>query len=183
MLGLLASALASSSLSATGIALLLVIPQMILGGVINPITEANPARRMVSMMMPARHGFEAVLTASGFGQDLVNDPCWRLTPEQQQALTDEQKQVCACQGLNIFSRCTFPGIYQAFSPAIEQNEPQAPTLGADVRLPVQPVPQQGDTLEQFANEINEYTLALESYQGILDRYISNLRQYAQDLSS
>jgi len=183
LLGLLASAIASSALSAIGIALLLIIPQVILGGVINPIIETNPASRILSMIMPARHGFEAVLTASGFGQDLVNDPCLRLSPEQQQTLSDEQKQVCACQGINIFSRCNFPGIYQTFSPAIEQNEPQAPTLGADVRLPVQPVLRQGITLEQFANEIGEYTLALESYQGILDRYISNLRQYAQALST
>jgi ABC-type multidrug transport system ATPase subunit len=183
LLGLLASSITGSPLAAIGIALLLIVPQVFLGGVFAPVTETNPASRILSMLMPARHGFEAVLTASGFGQDLINDPCWRLSPQELAGLTEAQKAVCPCQGINIFSQCTFPGVYQSFTPAIEQTEPALPTLGAEVRLPVQPILRQGITLEQYAQEINDYTLALESYQGTLDRFISNLRQYAQDLST
>lgn len=177
LLGLLASGAAPSPAFAVGLALFLTLPQFVIGGVLAPLPTSGSISQSASLLMPARYSFEAAITASGFGASLVEDACWQLPSDQRAQLSDTQKQACGCMGNNVFSSCNFPGVHAAFTPALEQPEPQAPSV-ENALLPVQPVLQPGQTLDEYAQEINGYTLALELYQGNLDSFITRLRQYA-----
>lgn len=177
-LGLVASSLASSVSTAVAWVLILVLPQLVFGGGIIPRMEQSPAGQAFSTVIPARYSFEAMVAASGYGTDVAQDACWSLPAAQRQLLTGAQKQNCFCLGSDIFQRCNFPGIRSEVTSSLDQPEPAAPIpdTRAD-QLPIQPLLKPGETLDQYANEINQYTLQLETYQGIVSSYLSNMQQY------
>lgn len=67
-MGLTLSAIVASVEAAVALVPLLLIPQIILGGVIMPVHEMNSAMRVLSSTMVARWGFEAMLNVE-FGDD------------------------------------------------------------------------------------------------------------------
>jgi hypothetical protein len=118
-----------------------------------------------------------LLTASGYGQAVLNDPCWQLDRAQRNGLNEQQKQSCTCLGSNIFTQCDFAGVRRSYNPAVNQPEPIEPTPDASLTLPVQPQLQPGETAQDYAKAVDNYTLALESYQGSSDSFVSSMRQY------
>jgi hypothetical protein len=87
-------------------------------------------------------------------------------------------------GDNIFSICRFPGIHAFYSFQIEQPRPVLPAANSMINnIPVQPLPKQGETLDQYAAEVINYTAQLEIYQGNYDAYLSSLRQYPDALAN
>ena len=87
-------------------------------------------------------------------------------------------------GDNLYSICKFPGIRSFFTLAIEQPKPLPPEANSAINnIPVQPLPRQGETLDQYANEMNNYTAQLEIYLGNYDAYLSTLRQYPDVLAN
>jgi energy-converting hydrogenase Eha subunit F len=87
-------------------------------------------------------------------------------------------------GDNIFSFCRFPGIQAFYSLSIEQPRPVPPAANNMTNnIPVQPLPKQGETLDQYAAEVGNYTAQLEIYQGNSGAYLSSLRQYSDDLAN
>ena len=81
-------------------------------------------------------------------------------------------------GSNIFAKCNFPGLRGAVTNVLDQPAPTAPIpdTGMD-QLPVQPLLQPGETLDQFTKEITQYTLQLELYLGSVSNYLGNLQKY------
>ena len=87
-MGLTLSALANSSEAAIALVPLLLIPQIILGGVIMPIQDLSPAMRTLASTMAARWGFEAMLHAEYGDDDLsamqkecgIPDCVWGVNP-------------------------------------------------------------------------------------------------------
>lgn len=69
-MGLTLSALVSSVEASTALVPLLLIPQIILGGVIMPVHEMLPVTRALSSLTAARWGYEAALHAEFGGDDL-----------------------------------------------------------------------------------------------------------------
>jgi len=63
-------------------------------------------------------------------------------------MTDEQKQVCTCMGINIFSMCNFPGIQLLFF-LIENPALQPVAKQATIPISSSPLLNQGETLDQF----------------------------------
>jgi ABC-type multidrug transport system ATPase subunit len=178
VVGLVASSLARSLQSGIALALLLVLPQFVFGSVLVPMNDLGAAGQVISAVTPARFGFEALVAASGYGKDVAQDVCWAMPTAQRQALTPDQKQNCTCMGSNIFSKCNFPGIRRAVTSLLDQPEPVQPTPDPAMnQIPVQPVIRQGETLDQYAAEISQYTLQLERYQGVVSTYINSLQQY------
>jgi ABC-type multidrug transport system ATPase subunit/energy-converting hydrogenase Eha subunit F len=177
-LGLVASALAPSIQAGAALALLFVLPQFFFGSAIIPSRDLGALGQAFSAVTPARFGFEALVTASGYGKDVAQDVCWALPAAQRQTLTDDQKQNCTCMGNNIFSKCNFPGVRRAVTSLLDQPQPVQPTPDPAMnQVPVQPILRQGETLDQFSSEINQYTLDLERYQGVVSAYLSTLQQY------
>jgi ABC-type multidrug transport system ATPase subunit len=74
-LGLLLSALVTSSEAAMALTPIALIPQVVLGGLMVPMTT-NPLLKYPMMLMPARWGFQGVV-----GQErlaIANDPAWLI---------------------------------------------------------------------------------------------------------
>ncbi len=87
-------------------------------------------------------------------------------------------------GDNIYSICRFPGIHAFYTYQIEQPKPVPPaTNSAFNNIPVQPLPKQGETLDEYASEVSNYTAQLEIYLGNYDMYLSSLIQYPDALAN
>lgn len=139
MLGLFSSALAPNSNSAPLIVILLMVPQIVLGGALVPLPGA------VTAPISTRWAFEAFMAIAGAGSDVARDSCWDLPPEQRSELTLEQKDAnCNCMGSNTLDpdSCGFPGVGQFYTAALDQPPPQEP--GEPPAEPGPPPPEPGD---------------------------------------
>ncbi len=184
LLGLVASSLSRAAGMHTIWALLLTVPQLLFSGAILPLSQASFPISFLAAVNPSRYAFEALLTASGYGQDVASDICWQLPADQRSALTDFQKQGCTCMGTNLFSLCRFPGIRNFYSFVIEQPEPVSPQAGSAINnIPVQPLPKPGESLDQFSAEMDTYAAQMETYLGNYASYLSDLQQYSGVLAS
>jgi ABC transport system ATP-binding/permease protein len=184
LLGLLASAFTVNEMMTTIWVLILTVPQLFLSTAIIPLEQLNSPFTWLSVVNPSRYAFETLLTASGYGREIASDPCWSLPAAQRNSLSDIQKLGCPCMGSNIFSICTIPGIHSFYSYVIEQPRPNPPQANSAIdKIPVQPLPQQGETLAQFTVELNRFSAQLESYLGNFDAYLSTLRQYPDTLAN
>ncbi|MBI3362558.1 MAG: ABC transporter permease [Chloroflexi bacterium] len=127
MLGLFVSALSPSANAAPLLTILVLIPQIILGGGILPISSLNPVGRAASSLMASRWAFEALGTISGFGRDVAADTCWRLPKDERTALSSDYKDAnCTCLGKKLFKQCYFPGLLAFYDSAVERSEPAKP---------------------------------------------------------
>jgi ABC-type multidrug transport system ATPase subunit/pSer/pThr/pTyr-binding forkhead associated (FHA) protein len=194
MIGLLASAIAPNANSAPLIVILLIIPQVVLGGALIPMPSE------VSAVTSSRWSFEAVVGITGLGSDVAADACWTsLTKDEREDLTLEQKEQlgCRCMGLNALreTSCNFPGLGEFYDPAIDQAEPIEPAaLGDPPAEPeIPPAPEQpADSTDQVAVAV--YLQALQDYQkqveAIQDSYRAEVTayqdkgdQYADDMKA
>lgn len=184
VVGLIASALTRTPQAAGKMAILLVIPQLLLSGSLLPLSQLPEMAKIVTFGNPQRHAFETMLALSGYGHDVALDACWKLPEKQRNALTDTEKQACTCLGDNLFSRCRFPGIHKFFTVAIEQPQPVRPTPSSDLNnLPVQPVLRPDESIAEYSQAVEAYTLQLEQYQSRVDTFNTSLAQYMQNLAN
>ncbi|MFW6096895.1 MAG: FHA domain-containing protein [Chloroflexota bacterium] len=150
MLGLFSSALAPNPNSAPLIVILLMVPQIVLGGALVPLPGA------VTAPISTRWAFEAFMTITGAGSDVARDNCWDLPPEQRSELTLEQKDAnCNCMGTNALdvNSCSFPGVGQFYTAALDQPAPQEP--GEPPAEPGAPPPEPGDPPERLGPQPEE----------------------------
>ena len=75
MLGLFASALAPNANAAPLIVILLIIPQIVLGGGLIPVPPT------ISRVAITRWAFQNVIAGSGAGSDVAADVCWALSED------------------------------------------------------------------------------------------------------
>jgi hypothetical protein len=166
-MGLLASAIAPNANAAPLIVILLIIPQVALGGALIPVPS------VASTPISARWSFEALVGITGAASDLAADPCWALPADQRNALTLDQKQAmgCTCMGLNALNpaSCSFPGLGAYYVPALDQPEPQRPTaIGDPPPEPVLPPEPQAPADPTDTQAMAEYARQLEAYQQQVD---------------
>ena len=198
MLGLFASALAPTPSSAPLLVIMLILPQIVLGGALIPIPG------FVSAPTSTRWAFEALMGISGPGSDIAADICWALPPDVRAAMTIENKLAygCRCMGLNMLREesCNYPGLAEFYNPAIDQPPPVEPApLGSPPaepvipERPVQPADQSDNVAmadffvqlqawETQATAIQEdYKKQIEAYQAQADVYKSEAIAYQQEL--
>jgi ABC-type multidrug transport system ATPase subunit len=128
MLGLFASALSPTANAAPLMLILFLIPQIVLNGALVPLPET------ATTPVSSRWAFQALLAITGSGSDVARDVCWDLTREEQDLLTTGQKKSsCNCMGVNALNEnsCNFPGLGEAYDPAIDQPDPVEPAPGGD----------------------------------------------------
>jgi hypothetical protein len=111
MLGLFSSALAPNANSAPLIVILLMLPQIVLGGALVPLPEA------ISAPTSTRWAFQAFMAATGSGSDVAGDICWQLPNDERARLLNssietKQSAGCDCMGLGVLDAgsCNFPGL-------------------------------------------------------------------------
>ncbi|HEX9840751.1 MAG TPA: FHA domain-containing protein [Anaerolineales bacterium] len=198
MLGLFASALAPTASSAPLLVIILMLPQIVLGGALIPIPG------FVSAPTSTRWAFEALMGITGPGSDIAADICWALPPDVRNAMTIEDKLAngCRCMGLNMLKEesCNYPGLGEFYNPAIEEPAPVEPApLGPPPpepvipERPVQPIDQSDNVAmadffvqlqawETQATAIQEdYKKQIEAYQAQSEVYKSEAIAYQEEL--
>lgn len=171
MLGLFASALAPNSSSAPLMVIILMLPQIVLGGALIPVPG------FITSFTSTRWAFEALMSITGPGSDVAADVCWKLPADVQNAMTIEDKlaQGCRCMGVNMLKEesCNHPGLGKFWVPAIDEPLPVEPAaLPPEPARPVEPANQSDNVamaeffakLQAYEAEVNAYKLQVEQYQ-------------------
>ena len=179
MLGLFASALAPNANSAPLIVIILLLPQIVLGGAVIPIPPS------INVPISSRWAFEAMISITGPGSDVAADLCWKLPPDVRNSMSLDQKLAsnCKCMGVNILREdsCNHPGIGVRDFPLGDGSLPVAPVEPA-LAIPLEPVqPQnQSDTIAMA-----EYFAALELWReegrAAEEKFNNELAAYRRDL--
>ncbi|MEN9259173.1 MAG: FHA domain-containing protein [Gloeomargarita sp. SRBZ-1_bins_9] len=161
VMGLLVSALAPNQNMAPLLSILFLVPMIIFSGGIQPVSTMNGPARFLSQLSVIRWPYEALVSLSGMGRDLMQDPCWQTD----RALTPAELSQCACKGPNVFRRCNFPGIGKYYDPAVDQPEPVQPQKPAD------------------PGDIPETPAALAAFRDTLRAYRDNMRAYEKAMTA
>jgi hypothetical protein len=200
MLGLFASALAPNASSAPLIVIMLMLPQIVLGGALVPLPT------FVSAPTSTRWAFEALMSITGPGSDLAADICWALPEDVRLAMTLEDKRAngCRCMGLSMLKQesCNFPGLGSFYDPAVDQPPPvEPPPLPPPPpepvlpERPVQPVDQSDNVamadyfvkLQEWEGQVTaiqtEYKQQIEAYQAQSEVYRSEVITYQTELAA
>ncbi|MCI0611204.1 MAG: FHA domain-containing protein [Anaerolineae bacterium] len=199
MLGLFASALAPNASSAPLLVIMLMLPQIVLGGALVPLPT------FVSAPTSTRWAFEALMSITGPGSDLAADICWALPPDVREAMTLEDKSAnsCRCMGLNMLKEesCNFPGLGKFYNPAVDEPAPVEPApLGPPPpepvlpERPVQPLNQSDNVamaeffqkLQEWETQVSaiqkDYKQQIEAYQAQTEVYKSEVITYQTELA-
>ncbi|MCC7359818.1 MAG: FHA domain-containing protein [Anaerolineales bacterium] len=177
MLGLFASALAPNPNSASLLVIVMMIPQIVLGGALIALPGSG---QYVSALTTTRWAFEALMSITAVGSDVAGDACWALPDPLRDLMTLEDKadQGCRCLGTAIFSSCNFPGVGRFYDPKIDEpapTQPDGPPDGPPGEPPVEPaqpeLPPQPVEPENQADQIAmaDYFAALRAWQADVDQ--------------
>jgi hypothetical protein len=195
MLGLFASALAPNANSAPLIVVLLMLPQIVLGGALVPLPTA------ITAPISTRWAFQAFMGITGVGSDVAADECWQLDDETQKemdlAFKDEN---CQCMGTNALraDSCNYPGLGAFYNPIIDEPPP-AEFAEDPPPEPVEPprpeIPPRPEECEDQSDNIcmakwredvlkweEESTAIQTAYEAELEVFRQETEQYKTDLA-
>jgi ABC transport system ATP-binding/permease protein len=168
VMGLLVSALSSSQNVAPLLTILFLVPQITFAGSFLPLSTLGPVGQTISQLTITRWTYESMVTLSGLGRDIANDPCWQQPDAVRKQWKEVDKVGCQCMGPNLFDRCAFPGIRQQYDPAVDQSEPLKPISPGDP--PAAPenllanAQQYADDLEAYSDKTKVYRTAIDQWQ-------------------
>ncbi len=180
MLGLFASALAPNASSAPLMVIILMLPQIVLGGALIPVPD------FISTPTSTRWAFEALMSITGSGSDVAADVCWKLDPQAQNAMTLEDKiaQGCLCMGVNMLKEesCNHPGLGAFRIAAIDEPLPVEPApLPPEPAQPVQPENQSDNiAMAEFFAKLQAYEIEIEAYKLQVEQYQRDRVAYETD---
>ncbi len=183
--GLLISALSPNQNVTPLLLLLFLVPQIIFGGIM-PAGQLGKAGQAISQAVTTNWAFESLVTISGMGDCVADDPCWRLPKDEREELTEEDKiERCSCMGPNLFSRCSFPGVLDFYDPAVDAPEPaQPPKPGDPPDKPSEPPTFPGERPENpFTEEFQDWEKSMKQYQKDMDAYKETMEQYQEDMDA
>ncbi|WP_448380012.1 FHA domain-containing protein [Gloeomargarita sp.] len=167
VMGLLVSALAPNQNMAPLLSILLLVPMIIFSGGIQPVSGMGAGAKFISQFSVIRWPYEALVSLSGIGRDLIQDPCWQKDANARKALTEAELQTCQCLGANVFRQCEFPGIRKRYNAAVDEPEPVKPTKPADPgEVPDSPAAFAAfrDTLRDYQNKMKIYQQQITAWQ-------------------
>jgi hypothetical protein len=145
LMGLAISAAAPNQNMALLLVIVVLVPQFLFAGGLMPL-DLIPGGKLISYVVSTRWAFEASVRITGFGDPLVNDPCWdslrkygdegELGWNDYLNLSDADQAAagCTCMGPHIFEGVCrdFPGILnddyytEEARAALTQGEPVQP---------------------------------------------------------
>jgi ABC-type multidrug transport system ATPase subunit len=157
ILGLLVSAIAPSQNMAPLLIIMVLIPMIIFSGGIQPASAFGAFGQGLNYISVIKWPFESLVTLSGLGRDVSQDPCWQKTAAEREKLTDADKAKCQCYDTRVFKSCNFPGIKAKYVPAVDQAEPAKPEGPGD--RPTDPVEAQA-----YFARLDEYQAAIDAWQ-------------------
>ncbi len=176
IMGLLVSALSSSQNVAPLLTVLFLVPQITLAGSFLPLHSIGPIGQAISQFTVTRWTFETMVTLSGVGEDIANDPCWQRPESIRKQWNDAQKSDCRCLGPNLFSRCRFPGVGLQYNPAVDQAEPVKPLNPGD---PPQAPANLIRGAQQYARDLETYADRTQTYRKALTQWQDRFSQWKE----
>ncbi len=166
-LGLLVSAIAPNQNVAPLLAIVFLIPQITFGGGVLPVKDLSGFGKAVNLISLTKWPFEALVTISGLGTDVVNDPCWQLSKAERDNLSEsEQLRQCKCLGANVFVQCQFPGIKDSYDPAVDEPEPVQPKRPAALGRP----PSDFRALSDYEQKVESFNKAMQAWEKNMDKW-------------
>jgi ABC-type multidrug transport system ATPase subunit/pSer/pThr/pTyr-binding forkhead associated (FHA) protein len=88
--------------------------------------------RYISPISSVKWSSESLVAISGIGKEFTEDPCWQLSEEERDALTEEQKdEKCPTMGVSLFANSNFPGIQDFYHSDVDMPEPLEPEHPGD----------------------------------------------------
>jgi ABC transport system ATP-binding/permease protein len=190
MLGLFASALAPNSSSAPLLVIMLMLPQIVLGGALIPVPG------FVSAPTSTRWALEAMMSITGPGSDVAADLCWQLPPDVRDAMTLDDKLAnnCKCMGVNMLNpeSCNHPGLGKFRVAAVDGPIPEEPAPLGDPppepvipERPVQPQDQSDNVaMADYFTKLQEWeteaTAIQENYKREIDDYQTRAEIYQSE---
>jgi ABC-type multidrug transport system ATPase subunit/pSer/pThr/pTyr-binding forkhead associated (FHA) protein len=157
LLGLFISALSPNPNVTPLLLLLVLVPQLLFGGIIPAGQVAQPGK-LIGYATTTKWTFESLVKSSSMGDDVIGDPCWSLTEDEREALNDTEKtELCKCMGANLFSECDFPGIRDYYVDAIDRPEPLQP-------IKPSPPPTNPQAMKAYDEEMRQYQADMDTWQ-------------------
>ena len=172
MLGLFASAFAPNASSAPLIVIILMLPQIVLGGALIPVPG------FISAPTSTRWAFEALMSITGPGSDVAADICWALPPDVRNAMSLEDKLAnnCKCMGVNMLKEesCNHPGLGKFHIQLVDEPLPVEPQpLPPEPVRPAEPQDQSDNVaMAEFFTKLKVYEADVENYKKQVDQYQS-----------
>lgn len=177
IMGLMVSALSSNQNVAPLLTILLLVPQFTLAGGFLPLPSLGPIGQGLSQFTMTRWSYEVLVTVSGFGRDVAQDPCWQQPDAVRQNWGEAEKSKCQCLGPHLFERCYFPGLRKEYSPVVDQPEPSKPKpLGNPPKLPNNLL---SPEIANLRDEFNAYEGQVKSYRTAMDRWQDKFGQWKE----
>jgi ABC transport system ATP-binding/permease protein len=162
MMGLLVSAISPNQNMAPLLTIIFLVPQIIFGGGILPISEFGAPGKFINQISLTKWPFESLVTVTGFGEKVAGDRCWQVEEAERKKYTDEYKENnCTCLGARVFERCEFPGLKSKYDKeaqaAVESAEPTKPK--APGAIPTDPL-----KIKDYEKEVNQYNDSIKDWQ-------------------
>jgi ABC transport system ATP-binding/permease protein len=176
VMGLLVSALSSSQNVAPLLTILFLVPQITFAGSFLPLNTIGPVGQTISQLTITRWTYESMVTLSGLGRDIANDPCWQQPDTVRKQWKEADKVKCQCMGPNLFDRCAFPGIRQQYDPAVDQPEPLKPISPGDP--PTAPENLLANA-QQYADDLKAYSEKTKVYRSSIDDWQDRFSQWKE----
>jgi ABC-type multidrug transport system ATPase subunit/pSer/pThr/pTyr-binding forkhead associated (FHA) protein len=181
-MGLLVSAVSPNQNVAPLLIVLILVPQFMFAGGMLPVETFGPPGKIISQATTTKWVFEALVTVTGAGRDVAEDPCWQLPEDERKNLTEAEKvERCTCLGPNLFTRCEFPGIQAKYDPAVDAPEPVKPQDPGDPPpqppRPEPPTEQSPEAQARYQGEMQRYEEAMRQYQKDIEAYQDRVKQY------
>lgn len=176
VMGLVVSALSTSQNMAPLLTILFLVPQITFAGSFIPLRTLGPAGITISELTITRWAYESMVTLSGVGKDIAQDPCWKQPDTVRRDWKEEDKKSCQCMGPQLFDRCAFPSLHQEYHPAVNQPEPIRP------KSPGEPPAEPENLLldgQQFSDELKVYSDNTKKYRKDLDTWQTRFSQWKE----
>lgn len=157
LIGLLISTLSPNPNVTPLLLLLVLVPQLLFGGII-PIDQIAQPGKVIGYATTTKWTFESLVKISGMGDDVSSDPCWNANADERDHLTEDQEaELCECVGPSIFTECDFPGIREYYVDEIDEPEPTKPASPGEP--PTNPL-----EMEAYNEEMRQYETAIAAWQ-------------------
>ncbi|MFN3362058.1 MAG: FHA domain-containing protein, partial [Pseudanabaenaceae cyanobacterium] len=181
ILGLFVSSISPNQNVTPLLAIVLLIPQITFGGGVLPVRSLSGIGGIINQVTLTKWPFEALVTVSGIGKDVVQDQCWNLTKAEREQLTDVDKQEkCICLGENIFKYCQFPGILADYdAESIDKPEPVQPKRPASPgKIPSNPL-----EMPDYEKKVDKFNRDLESWEKNMQKWRSDFSKWKEKRES
>lgn len=184
VLGLLVSAIAPNPNIAPLLTIIVLVPQITFGGGVLPINTLGTPGLILNHLSLTKWSFESLVTITGLGTDVANDPCWNLPAQKRKTLTPKQQADCNCFGKTVFNSCDFPGILAKYDSAVDEPKPSKPQPPEEPPSPPkEPNSFSWEEQQTYYNEVAQYKKAMENYQQDLKEYQEKMDQWQQKYSN